>query len=253
MYAPERHQAIMGWARRDGRVDVGRLASDLQVTPETVRRDLSALEERGLLRRVHGGAIPVERLNLEPALNTRAGRMAAEKERIARLALAQLPASGSILLDAGTTTAGLAEMLPIDRDLTVVTNALPIALSLASRPNLTVLTLGGRVRGLTLAEVDAWALRGLAEVYVDVAFVAANGVSIERGLTAPDPAEAAVKRAMIAAARRRVLLVDHSKVGDDHFARFADLGEIDVLITDSGIDEGTAERLEAAGPQVLRA
>src|SRR5947209_17474034 len=102
--------------------------------------------------------------------------MASEKERIARAALAELPDEGAILLDAGTTTARLAELLPTDRELTVVTNGLPIAMALVARPNVKVLTIGGRVRGRTLAMVDEWALRILAEAYLDVAFLGTNGI-----------------------------------------------------------------------------
>src|SRR5919197_5112898 len=138
MYAEERQQAIVARARTDGRVDVGSLAAELDVTTETVRRDLTTLERQGLLRRVHGGAIPVERLGFEPGLADRDAAMAAEKDRIARAALAELPAEGAILLDAGTTTARLAEILPSTAELTVVTNALPIASLLAPRRNLTV-------------------------------------------------------------------------------------------------------------------
>jgi DeoR family transcriptional regulator, fructose operon transcriptional repressor len=253
MYAEQRQQRIVELARSVGRVDVAALAAEFGVTAETVRRDLTALERHGLLRRVHGGAIPVERLGFEPGLAARDAVMTEEKERIAKAALAELPAEGSVLLDAGTTTARLAELLPGDRDLTVVTNALPIALTLSIRPGLTLRLLGGRVRGRTLAAVDEWALRSLREVYVDVAFVATNGISLERGLTTPDPAEADVKRAMIAAARRVVLLADHTKVGAKNFARFGDLEDIDVLVTDSGLDAAEMARLEAAGLEVVRA
>src|SRR5947209_13387843 len=128
MYQEERQAVILERARSEGRVDVGELAADFDVTPETVRRDLTALERHGLLRRVHGGAIPVERLGFEPGLQTRDSTMAPEKDRIARAAVAELPDEGAILLDAGTTTARLAEMLPTDRELTVVTNGLPIAM-----------------------------------------------------------------------------------------------------------------------------
>jgi DeoR family transcriptional regulator, fructose operon transcriptional repressor len=164
-----------------------------------------------------------------------------------------LPVEGSILLDAGTTTARLAEVMPVNRDLIVVTNSLPIALSLSVRPGLTVRLVGGRVRGRTQAVVDDWALRVLGDTYVDVAFVGTNGISVERGLTTPDPAEAAVKQAMLAAARRVVVLADHTKVGAVHFARFGGLREVALLITDSGLDADVAARLEAAGPTVVRA
>lgn len=253
MYAEERQQHIAGLARTHGRVDVNELAIELEVTSETVRRDLTILERQGVLRRVHGGAIPVERLGFEPALAARDGVMTGEKERIAKAALAEVPAEGAILLDAGTTTARLADLLPSDRPLTVVTNALPMALGLTSRPNLTVLVLGGRVRGRTLAAVDTWATDALAATFVDVAFLATNGVSVRRGLTTPDHAEAATKRAMIASAARVVLLADHTKVGVDHLARFGELEQVDTLITDTGLDERTAGELGAAGPRVVRA
>ncbi|WP_088281228.1 DeoR/GlpR family DNA-binding transcription regulator [Kineosporia sp. A_224] len=253
MYAEERQQWIVENARSAGRVDVAAIAEALDVTTETIRRDLKVLERHGLLRRVHGGAIPVERLGFEPGLAARDAVLTSEKERIAKLALAELPAEGSVLLDAGTTTARLAEALPLDRELVVVTNGLPIAMSLSARPNLTVLLVGGRVRGRTLAAVDSWALKALEDTYVDVAFVGTNGLSIERGLTTPDHNEAAVKRAMIGSARRTVLLADHSKVGVDHLARFAALDDIDVVISDTGLDAGYAERLRAAGPRVVLA
>jgi DeoR family fructose operon transcriptional repressor len=234
-------------------VDVAQLAADLKVTAETVRRDLSALEHQGVLRRVHGGAMPVERLGFEPGLAARDAVWRAEKERIAKAALSELPVEGSVLLDAGTTTARLAEILPTSRELTVVTNSLPIAITLSVRPGLTVLMAGGRVRGRTQATVDDWAVRVLGDTYVDVAFVGTNGISVERGLTTPDPAEAAVKQAMLAAARRVVVLADHTKVGATHFARFGGLREVEMLITDSGLDADVAARLEAAGPTVVRA
>lgn len=253
MYAPERQAFLVEWARERGRVDVAGVAAELDVTPETVRRDLTALEAHGLLRRVHGGAIPIERLGFEPGVAVRAATCAVEKERIAMAALAELPREGTVLVDAGTTTARLADLIPVDRRLTVVTNALPIAMVLAARPSLTVLLLGGRVRGRTLAAVDTWAVRSLEQTYVDVAFVGTNGISPRRGLTTADPAEAAVKARMIASARRTIVLADHTKVGNDHFARFGELADIDIFITDDGLAPGPAEELAAAGLRVVRA
>ncbi|MFC3998354.1 DeoR/GlpR family DNA-binding transcription regulator [Nocardiopsis sediminis] len=253
MYAEERQQAVLRRARTEGRVDVAALAAEFEVTYETVRRDLTALERRGVLRRVHGGAIPVERLGFEPALTVRDTVMTAEKERIAKAALAELPEDGAILLDAGSTTGRMAAQLPADRELTVVTNSLSIVSVLTPRPNINLLVLGGRLRPRTQATVDDWALRVLEDTYVDVAFMATNGVSAERGLTTSDMAEAMVKRAMVRAARRLVLLADHTKVGNDHFTRFAGLDDFDCLITDTGIAEGLAEEIRAMGPRVVLA
>lgn len=253
MYAEERQQHILDRARTAGRVDVNSLAEVLDVTPETVRRDLTILERHGVLRRVHGGAIPVERLGFEAGIEARIERYLAEKERIAKAALSHLPDEGTILLDAGTTTLRLAELLPRDHELTIVTNSLGIAATVAQRPNLSLYLLGGRVRGRTLAAVGTWVTDALREVFVDVAFIGTNGLSVERGLTTPDQSESAAKHAMIRSARRSVVLTDHTKIGVDHFARFADLSDIAAVITDNGLDPETAAEIEAMGPEVVLA
>ncbi len=253
MYAEERQQVILERARTRGRVDVTTLADEFSVTSETIRRDLTVLERHGVLRRVHGGAIPVERLGLEPALATREAVMTEEKTRIAKAAVTELPNEGSILLDAGSTTARLADELPTDRELTVVTHSVNIALNLTARPNLTIMLVGGRLRSRTLATVDAWALQALQSTFVDVAFIATNGISPERGLTTPDTAEAMIKRAAVASARRCVLLADHTKVGNDYFARFAELRDIDTFITDTAVDSEILAEIASAGPRVVTA
>ncbi|UQX04420.1 DeoR/GlpR family DNA-binding transcription regulator [Streptomyces sp. RerS4] len=253
MYAPERQHRMVQLAQERGRVDVPSLAEEFGVTQETVRRDLSALERAGLLRRVHGGALPAGGFRLEPGLAERDSTAAADKDRIARAALALLPERGSVLLDAGTTVARLAALLPLDSTLTVVTNALPVAARLAEHPTLNLHIVGGRLRHRTQAAVDAWALRDLAELEPDVAVIATNGFSTQTGLTTPDLAEAAVKRAMVSCARRVILVADSSKYGVRHFARFAALSQVDVLITDTGLtDDQATEIATAHGPEVIR-
>ncbi|KUL50286.1 MULTISPECIES: DeoR/GlpR family DNA-binding transcription regulator [unclassified Streptomyces] len=252
MYAPERQQEILRLARDGGRVDVLSLAEEFQVTAETIRRDLKALDRAGLVRRVHGGAIPAGRLDFEPDLAEREGTAADQKDRIARAALAELPAEGSVILDAGSTVARLAAALPLESTLTVVTHGLPTAARLADHPGIQLHLIGGRVRQRTRAAVDAWALRAYGEIRADVVFLAANGFSAEAGLTTPDLAEAAVKRATVAAARRVVLLADSAKHGQQHFARFGDLTDVDLLITDTGLDPADAAAIERGGTEVVR-
>ncbi|MFD3732251.1 DeoR/GlpR family DNA-binding transcription regulator [Streptomyces sp. NPDC058632] len=253
MYAPERQQEILRLARDSGRVDVVSLAEQFQVTAETIRRDLKSLDRAGVVRRVHGGAIPVGRLDFEPDLAERETTAAGEKDRIARAALAELPSDGTMIVDAGSTVALLAAALPVELSLTVVTHSLPIAARLADHPGVQLHLVGGRVRHRTRAAVDAWALRAYGEIRADVLFVAANGFSTEHGLTTPDLAEAAVKRAAMAAARRVVLLADSSKHGQEHFARFGGLNDVDLLITDSGLSPEDALAIERGGTEVVRA
>ncbi|MBT2406366.1 MULTISPECIES: DeoR/GlpR family DNA-binding transcription regulator [unclassified Streptomyces] len=251
MYAPERQQDILRLAREAGRVDVLSLADRFQVTAETVRRDLKALDRAGLVRRVHGGAIPSGRLDFEPDLTEGEATAPDEKDRIAAAALAELPDGGSIVLDAGSTVARLAAAIPIDTALTVVTHALPVAARLAGHTGIDLHLVGGRVRHRTRAAVDAWALRAYAEIRADVAFLATNGFSAEGGLTTPDLAEAAVKRAAMAAARRVVLLADSAKAGQEHFARFGRFADVDLLITDSALTPDHKAAIQAAGTEVV--
>lgn len=253
MFATERHQLIVDRARTLGRVEVHALAVELEVTPETIRRDLSALERLRLVRRTHGGAIPVERITFEPDLADRETHLVEEKQRIARAALNELPEHGAVLIDSGSTTAQLARLIPDDHELTVITNGLTVALILAERPNITLHQIGGRIRGLTLAAVDDWAVQALREVMVDVAFLGTNGISVLRGLTTPDRDEAAIKRTMIEVARRRVLLADHTKFATDHFARFGWIADLDTVVTDDRLDDELAADVAGAGPRVVRA
>ncbi|MCX5199032.1 DeoR/GlpR family DNA-binding transcription regulator [Streptomyces sp. NBC_00249] len=250
MYAPERQQEILRLAREAGRVEVVLLAERFQVTAETVRRDLTALDRAGLLRRVHGGAVPAGRLGFEPDLTARESTAADEKDRIAAAALAELPAGGSVILDAGSTVARLAAGIPVETALTVVTHALPVAARLADHTGIDLHLVGGRVRHRTRAAVDAWALRAYAEIHADVLFLATNGFTAEGGLSTPDLAEAAVKRAAIAAARRVVLLADSAKAGQERFARFGAFADVDLLITDTGLAPAHKAAIEAAGTEV---
>jgi DeoR family transcriptional regulator, fructose operon transcriptional repressor len=253
MYGPERQQEILRLARDGGRVDVVSLAEQFRVTVETIRRDLTTLDRAGLVRRVHGGAIPAGSLGFEPDLAEREGTATMEKDRIAEAALAELPVDGTVILDAGTTVARLARTIPLESSLTVVTHSLSIAARVAGHPAIRLHLVGGRVRHRTRAAVDAWALRAYGEVRADVLFLAANGFSAEQGLTTPDLAEAAVKRAAMAAARRVVLLADSAKYGQEHFARFGGLTDVDLLITDSGLSPDNAAVIERGGMEVVRA
>ncbi len=245
MYAPERYRSIVERVVGFGRASVNDLADDLDVTPETIRRDLSHLERQGLVRRVHGGAVPVGRVILEPTVDSRNAVLVPQKNDIAKAALAEIPTEGAVIVDAGTTTSRLLAMIPDEYQITVITNSVEHAMALANKPNINTLLIGGRVRTRTLACVDQWALDALGGLYADVAILGTNGISVERGLTTPDSAEAAVKRAMLNAARRKVVLADHSKFGDDHFAQFGSLSDVDVVITDSETDEKFVKELAA--------
>lgn len=237
MYATERQQLIERMLADDGRVAVVDLAARFDVTTETVRRDLAALEEAGALRRVHGGAVSPERTSTaEPSVAERSLRHSEAKERIARRALAALPSgAGSIYLDAGTTTAALAAALVAQTapsGCEVVTHSMTIAHSLAGVSGIGLTAIGGRVRGLTAAAVGSDTVAAIGRLRPDVAFLGANGIAVGAGLTTPDPEEAAVKRAVVAGARRVIVLADADKFEAELLVSFADLSDLDVVVTD---------------------
>lgn len=256
MYPEERQQAIAARVISQGRASVAELAQAYDVTTETVRRDLAVLDRSGVLRRVHGGAVPTRALHLiEPSVDQREATRASHKQAIARAAAEFLPQSGAtVLFDSGTTTARLAALLPADRELVAVTNSVPIAARLAGRGEVSLQLLGGRVRGLTQAVVGDQAVATLGALRVDVAFIGTNGITVRHGLSTPDPDEAAVKRAMVECANFVVVLADSSKIGQEDFVSFAPLTNVDVLVTDSeigAVDRGAfgAEGLEVVVAQ----
>ena len=253
MYAEERQQAIASLVITNGRASVAELAQAYDVTTETVRRDLAALDRAGVLRRVHGGAVPVRALRLvEPAVAERETTRADHKDAIAAAATEFFPLSGaSVLLDAGTTTGRIAALLPADRELVVVTNSVPIAARLATMGSVSLQLLGGRVRGLTQAVVGEQALRVLDTLRVDIAFIGTNGISVRHGLSTPDSEEAAVKRAMVRSANYVVVAADSSKVGHEDFVSFAPITSVDTLITDSEIDDTDRRQFTEQGVEVV--
>jgi DeoR family fructose operon transcriptional repressor len=248
----DRQHRMYMLALRQGSVDVADLARRYGVTTETIRRDLSELQAKNLLRRVHGGAVPVERMNHEPMVDARDTVNAEQKLRIAQAAVAEVPERGSAIIDSGSTGQRLAQVFPVDRDVHVVTNSLISALTLTRRglQNLTVI--GGAVRTNRLAMVDETTAAALRDMAIDVLFISCDGLSFTHGLTTPYREEHTLKRAMIESAQRVVALVDHSKFGNVQMFSFAQFDEIDVLVTDTGVDPEPVEFLTSQGIDVQR-
>lgn len=233
-------------------MEVTALAGKLDVSLETVRRDLRVLADQGLVRRTHGGACPVESAGFETTLEARTVRFVPQKARIAQAAAGLLGEAETVFVDEGFTPQLIAEALPADRTLTVITASLATASLLATRQRGTVLLLGGRVRGRTLATVDHWTRQMLAGFVIDLAYVGANGISREYGLTTPDPAVGEVKAQAVRSARRRVFAGIHTKFGAVSFARFAEVREFEAIVTDSALPSAEAHRYSLLGPQVIR-
>ena len=249
--AADRQRSVLETARVEGKVSVSELSTRLCVSVETIRRDLTALEDKGLVRRSYGVAYPVETAAYEPNLVLRQTAHSGEKERIAAEAVSHVGDAETLFIDEGYTPQLIARALP-ERQFTVVTASLPIASILAERPDVTVYLLGGRLRGNTLGTVDHWATRMLSQFVIDLAYVGANAISRERGLTTPDPAVAEVKATAMRVSRRRIFTGVSQKFAVSSFCRFAEVTDFDVIISDRRLSSTEATRLSALGPDVVR-
>ena len=253
LFQSERQQEIVALAIENRRVEVSDLAHRFNVTTETIRRDLSELQAHRLVRRVHGGATPWETRGFEPVLSKRDDHHGDEKNRVASAAVRELPDSGSVIIDSGSTAARFVDAIPSDTALRFVTNSLLIARALSERTDADVIVVGGKVRKNTLAMVDAHAVESIEPLHVDTVFLSADAASATAGLTTPYREEAAWKRAIIRSAQRVVLMVDHSKFDAEQFVRFAHWSDIDVLVTNTEADPDQVAVIEASGTTVVTA
>jgi len=250
VYAEERQRAITEVMAARGRASVQELAQELDVTNATVRRDLSELESRGLLRRTHGGAVRTERTSYLTPVTNRAGQFDEEKVAIAQTAVLSLTDHSTIGIDAGTTTIKLAEAIPHDRRLTVVTYSLLVATTLASHPRVRIHFLGGEILENSRATIGPWALDMAGRVTLDAMYVSVDGIDVEFGLTTHNVHEAAVKEALMRSARRSIVVADHSKFGRAEFGRIAPLDRADEIITDPQITAAQVAEVSARGVEV---
>lgn len=253
MFAEERKLLILDLIKKKKKVTVHELSEYLSSSSGTIRNDLQALEDDGLLKRTHGGAISPDRISFEHMPEEKEVLHLAEKKAIAKLALTLIDDGDTISLDTGTTTLELAKLLSGKKDLIVVTNDLNIALILEKQENTTVIMIGGTVRRNFHCTFGAQSMSALAGIRVDKTFIAANGVSVDSGITTPNIETAEVKRELIRISGETILLCDSSKIGRTSFMRIAELREMNILVTDRHISAEQQKMLHESGIEVMLA
>ena len=233
-----------------GQIDTSALASELAVSQATIRRDLAALQQQRLISRTHGGAIIHAAFNDLP-LSYKTAQDLPEKQRIARCAAQFLDGARVIGTTGGTTVSQFARLLR-DRDgLTVVTNAVNIAVDLLGNPRLRVFLAGGEVRGSSQETVGHSAEAFLSDYHTDVAFLGVDGVDAVVGCTNYDPAGARVNAVLFRRARRKVVLADATKIGRVALAQVCSMAEVDVLITDGRAPAAALDQIRRQGCRVI--
>lgn len=244
LFAEERRYEITKLLSQNTKLLIPSLCEQFDVSPATIRNDLRALELKGVLKRTHGGAIPVSKAGFELATRSKEVERIDEKRRIAAYAEGLVEDGDTILLDTGTTTMELARLLTAKRNLTVVTNDIKIALFLEENTDAAIFLLGGMLRRNFHNTMGLSAVAQVSGLNVDKAFMATNGICAEKGFTTPMLDLANIKKAMIATATMTVFLADSRKLGRVTFAQFAEPGDANRLITDDGADADYVNRLK---------
>lgn len=253
MLAAERRARITAMVRSAQVISTDALVRELEVSGETIRRDLLTLERKGVLTRVHGGATagPPESNTQEPPFEQRTHIGTAAKSQIGAAAAALVRPGQTIMIDIGTTTLLAARALPHDLEATVITNSLVVATELADRPHLEVLTCGGRVRAGDLALSNSIALEFFGNLYPDVALLGSGGLHPEAGLTDYHLDEAAVRKTVVRNSRLAYALVDSEKFGRVATHHVAGLDELAGFVVDAQPVGELRAALTRAGTEIV--
>ena len=251
MFAQVRKQAITEIVNQKGNVTVGELCERFQVSPATIRNDLRELEEAGAIERTHGGAINCQKAVYEPNTYQKEVQHVLEKEAIVKVAAEFIKPGDAIALDTGTTTFQLAKHLVGIERLTVVTNDLQIAAWLERNTDVSILMAGGAVRRHFHCTVGLTAMNTISKLRVDKVFAAANGVSVDYGLSTPSIDMANIKTGLVEAAEEVFLLCDSSKINRNSLVVFAPISQVDVMITDNKADQDFVSAVTEAGVRVI--
>ena len=244
MFEEERLQKIAEYVHNKSRASVQELCHLFEISESTARRDLKVLEQRGLLKRSHGGAVYLQSVGFEPTYSEKEDKYKNEKQSIAKKAAELIEEGDTLIIDSGTTTLFMASELSKFRDLTVVTNSINLIQRLSGFSNINIISTGGTLRTNTMALAGPIAEESLERIRVDKAFIGTNGLNTKAGLTTPNILEASIKDKMISVSDQVFILADHSKIGCVSFAKFGNLSDVNVCITSDEIPKEQKLELE---------
>jgi DeoR/GlpR family transcriptional regulator of sugar metabolism len=234
---PERQKQILSLLGQQGRLSVAEIVDQFSISESTARRDLETLASQGKVQRVHGGVMALEKAPPELPILERKTEQVQEKERIGRAAAGLVRDGESVFLGSGTTVMEVARNLRNRRQLTVVTNSLPVLNMLAGRKEITVISLGGMLRESELSFIGHITEQALAELRVDRVFMGTRGLSLEHGLTNDYLQETLTDRAILKVGREVIIVADYSKINRVSTALLAPLHVMKTLVTDAHADK----------------
>lgn len=249
MLPATRRRTVVELVAENGGCSVNELSAELDVSKATVRRDLGALADKGLVERSHGGAVPITSVGRERSHQQKGIQNLGAKTTIAERAVEEMVGEQVVFFDSGTTTMEVAKRVSADEVALAVTNSPLVALELADEDRDVKLT-GGTLRGRTRALVGPTAEGFMERMHFDLLVLGTNTVDAD-GLMTPNEEEARMKELMIERSKRVVLVADHTKFGEHSVVRFADLADVDTFVTNHPPEDAERKALDNAGVQVL--
>jgi DeoR family transcriptional regulator, aga operon transcriptional repressor len=248
-----RRAKILEELETKGQVTVSELSKMFKISEVTIRNDLTHLEKQNMLIRARGGAIKVKyyRMGIDPSLSDKQKEYLKEKQRIAKAALKFIEDGDTIVLDSGTTTTEIAKNLEQFKNLTIITNALNIAIILSEYEGFNIYMPGGILRKKSLSLVGVLADENISKFYCDKLFLGVDGFDTTHGLSTPNSEEAHLNLIMISVAKKVIVVTDSRKFLRRRFAFISPINSINVVITDTGIREEDKNRLEKNGVEVV--
>jgi len=247
----ERKKMIMDVLNAESKVEVVKLADELEVSEVTIRRDLLIMEEQGLLAKTYGGAVKLEQTLLETMYRDKIKKMSKEKEAIGIYAAGLVQSGDVIFLDTGTTTVQIARSLKSRSNITVVTNSILVMLELRISRNISTILLGGNCRAGSLDLSGPLAEKGIESFRADKALLGTDGMSIDGGVTTGDIYTAKMTELMCRLATEVIVVTDHTKIGKNSFSKYVDIKGIHKLITDKNADKIYLEKIRKIGVEVI--
>jgi len=248
---PERQKQILFLLTRQGRLSVTEIVEQFSISEATARRDLDTLASKGKAQRVHGGVIAAEQAPPELPILEREGEQPEEKARIGRAAASLVADKETVFLGSGTTVLEVARNLRDRKNLTVITNSLPVLNMLAGINEITVISLGGMLRDSELSFIGHITEQALIEVRADKVFMGTRGVSLEHGLTNDYLQETLTDRAIMQGGREVIIVADHTKVNRVATVLLAPLDDMHTFVTDSKAEKKFVQALKKLGTQVI--
>lgn len=248
---PERQKQILSLLSKQGRLSVAEIVEQFSVSEATARRDLESLATEGKVQRVHGGAIAVEEAPPELPILEREIEQADEKVRIGRVTAELIADNESVFLGSGTTVLEVAKKLRDRKNLTVITNSLPVLNTLAGLKEITVISLGGQLRDSELSFIGHLTEQALAEVRVDKVIMGTRGISLEHGLTNDYLQETLTDRAILKIGREVIIIADHTKVNRVSIVLLAPLDAVHTFVTNEQADEKFIQSLKKQDIKVI--